>query len=193
MDQEHFADDALTRLLGVLQRNLANCPEFAAEFVDCFGNLEYDKDRVKLWDAEVFCKSITVALAKWLLGLARSMKDSFSISSIAGYHVRPASATLDMLSLVVRFEPSDGIGVDRVGLASAAVPEADECMQAAPIPKKVAEMIDIDGALRTSPSRWKQFRDDTGKLLELARYSPEDYRSWAEADLAINLAREFGS
>jgi hypothetical protein len=136
---------------------------------------------------------MTVALAKWLLGLALKMNDSFSISSIAGYHVRPDTAGLDMLSLVVRFEPSDGIGADPVGLASLAVPDADECMQAAPIPKKVAEMMDIDQALRTSPGSWQQFRDATGELLELARYSPELYRDWADADLAKTLAAESGS
>jgi hypothetical protein len=189
MDRGHVADDALAKLLGVLRRNLSSCDEFAAEFVDCFGSLEYDAEHVKLWDPEIFCKSITVALAKWLLGLALSMKDSFSISSIAGYRVRPHASAVDMLSLVVRFEPLDGIGVDPVGLASMAVPEADECMQAAPIPKRVAELMDIDGALRASPRAWREFRDATGELLELARYSSEDYREWADADLARSLAR----
>jgi hypothetical protein len=96
---------------------MSNCPEFASEFVDCFGHLEYDLAGAKLWDPEVFCKSMTVALAKWLLGLALSMRDSFSISSIAGYRVRPGAAGVDMLSLVVRFEPLEGIGADPVGLA----------------------------------------------------------------------------
>jgi hypothetical protein len=55
MDQEHFADDALTKLIGVLQRNLSTCQEFATGFSDCFGKLECDIEHIKLWDAETFC------------------------------------------------------------------------------------------------------------------------------------------
>ncbi len=186
LDQVNFANDTLDKLLKVLESNLDRCGDFAVEFHACFGALQYTVETAKAWDSETFFKTMSVAIAKWFLVMAQSMRNVLSISSVAGYQINKEAHYLDMVSIALRFMPSAAIGPDRTGLASGASPLADECMQAAPFPKKVSGTMDIDKALRDSPGQWVRFRDATGELLEQARYSAAAYRDWANDDSAKN-------
>jgi hypothetical protein len=186
LDQANFAGDTLVRLLGVLANNLQNCREFAVEFDACFGSLTFSAEEATRWDAAIFFKTMSVAIAKWFLAMAQEMNNELSISSLAGYQVNYGAPYLDMASLVLRFVPLATIGPDPIGLAVGTPPIDDECMQSVPFPKRASAVMDIDKALAKSPTQWGRFRDATGELLEQARYSAECYRVWADDDLVRN-------
>jgi hypothetical protein len=85
-----------------------------------------------------------------------------------------------MLSIVLRFEPTYDIPSDPLGLANAKPDFPSECSQAAPLPGKVAKIVDIDQPLQASDTLYQLFLDKSATLLEKARYDRRAYLTWAE-------------
>ena len=180
IDKECVAANALVRLLSALEQNLDLCEDFTAEFHAHFGVADVSADAAKVWDDGVFFNAITVALVKWLLGLAQAMRNVFSVSSTIAYRVWAASPYFDMLSIVLRFEPVASIPADRLGLASASPVFPSECHQAAKLPGRISSIVDIDELLETNDELWRIFREKAAALLQQARYDPDRYRKWAD-------------
>jgi hypothetical protein len=85
-----------------------------------------------------------------------------------------------MASLAIRLVPVPAISADPMCIATASYPMSDECEQAAAIPKKVAEMTDLDSHFAENPDFWEQFRDRSADLLHQARYDKAAYVAWTD-------------
>lgn len=174
-----FSAEAVMKLLEAIQNNLTDCPAFASELGDAFGIIEASPATAATWDEGNFFAGMTIAISKWLLGLAVEMRSKFTISSTIGYRVYGKSQYFDMLSIVLRFEPVNSIPADFRGLASADPVLPSECAQAAKLPRRVLKIRDIDQELDSNPELRESFVDKAADLLQQARYNPDAYRRWA--------------
>jgi hypothetical protein len=180
INRKNVAEDALARLLNSLRTNADQCAAFATAFGEDLGIIDLSEEATKVWDDSKFYSAITVALVKWVLGFAQPMRNALSISSTIGYRVWPAAPYLDMMSIVLRFEPAASIPADKFGLASASPVFPDECDQAAKLPQRVSGIVDIDEILEADNELWQLFREKAAQLLQQARYDPAQYRKWAD-------------
>ncbi len=181
LNKANVSADALARLLTALIKNFEGCAAFNSALQTQLGISDVSPSAAKTWDDGAFFNSMAVAFAKWLLGLAQAMRSMFSISSTIGYRVWPAAPYFDMLSIVLRFQPVPSIRPDSLGLASASPAFPDECSEAAKLPGRIAQLVDIDEELKTHDSLWEIFREKTALLLSQARYDPAGYRIWADS------------
>jgi len=179
VNKVNIDNNALALLLAALEKNIDRCVEFATAFQAQLGISEVSEQSAGGWDDSVFFGAVTVALAKWLLGLAQAMRNMFSVSSTIAYRVWADAPYLDMLSIVLRFEPVPSIPPDSMGLASASPAFPTECAQAAKLPARVSGIVDIDALLEAETSLWEIFQEKSAALLQQARYNPEKYREWA--------------
>jgi hypothetical protein len=177
LDKANVSADAFARLLTGLIKNFEGCAAFNSALQTQLGISNVSPSAAKAWDDSVFFNSMTVAFAKWLLGLAQAMRSIFSISSTIGYRVWAEAPYFDMLSIVLRFQPAPSIPADNLGLASASPAFPDECSEAAKLPDRVAQLVDIDEELKTNDSLWEIFCEKTELLLSQARYDPAKYRN----------------
>jgi hypothetical protein len=181
LDKANVSADAFARLLAALIKNFEECAAFNSAFQTHLGILEVSPDAARAWDDGAFFNSMTVAFTKWLLGFAQTMRSMFSISSTIGYRVWTAAPYYDMLSIVLRFQPVPSIPPDSLGLASASPEFPDECSEAAKLPGRIAQLVDIDEELKTNDTLWDFFCERTTLLLSQARYDPAEYRTWADS------------
>lgn len=180
LNKTNVSTDAFTRLLTGLIKNFEGCAAFNSALQAQLGISEVSPSAAEAWDDSIFFNSMTVAFAKWLLGLAQTMRSVFSISSTIGYRVWAEAPYFDMLSIVLRFQPASSIPPDGLGLASASPAFPDECSESAKLPGRVAQLVDIDEELKTNDLLWEIFREKQALLLSQARYDPVKYRSWAD-------------
>jgi hypothetical protein len=180
LDKANVSAEAFSRFLTGLIRNVEGCAAFRSTLQAQLGISEVSRTAAEAWDDGVFFNSMAVAFAKWLLGLAQTMRSVFSISSTIGYRVWAEAPYFDMLSIVLRFQPAPSIPPDSLGLASATPAFPDECSEAAKLPERVAQLVDIDEELKTNDLLWEIFREKAASLLSQARYDPTEYRAWAD-------------
>jgi hypothetical protein len=182
VNREHVAPSVLERLLKALTQNLESCPEFLHGFSETMGFSRVDTSSVAALADEAFFGTLMIGLAKWLLGLAFSINNRFSVSKIVGYRVYGGAPYMDMVSVVYRFSPIVAMPSDRVGLATATPEQPSECEQASEIPSSITRIVDVDAELRNAPTLYDIFRDKTAELLRQARYDPTAYKQWADAN-----------
>src|SRR5579871_1075354 len=144
INRENVASAALEKLMLALEHNLTTCEEFRDCFSTRFGSAEVGRGSMASWTDETFFGAITLAIAKWLLGMAEDMNCSFSAPKNVGYKVWNEAAYLDMTSVVYRFVPATTIGPDRTGLASAVPIRPNECQQAMLVQNELQRLVDID-------------------------------------------------
>lgn len=179
-----FSAEATKRLLDAIQVNLAECTPFAAALADKFAITDASTTQAAAWNDSTFFNAMTIGVAKWLLGLAVSMRAKFKVSSTIGYRVNTESRYFDMLSIVLRFEPVNTIPADPHGLASATSAFPSECTQAEKLPARISKIHDVDHALASDNELWDRYVNETAALLEQARYDSVRYRKWLATESA---------
>lgn len=181
ISKENFSSEVLARLLFKLRDNIETCREFKEALEERrAGGLDYTDRAVAASNEETFFDTAAIALSKWLLGLAQSMRCRFSVASVAIYRVYGGAPHPDMLSLILRFEPVPMIDADPTRLATAPPTFLDECTQAAGIPGAISDMLDVDELLASDAQLWNELMDKTAQLLQEARYDPGEYRAWVD-------------
>lgn len=182
--RDGFSEEATKKLLDAIQVNLAECTPFAAALADTFAITDASTTQAAAWNDTTFFNAMTIGVAKWLLGLAVSMRAKFKVSSTIGYRVNAGSRYFDMLSIVLRFEPVNTIPPDLYGLASATSAFPSECTQAEKLAARVSKIRDVDHALASDNELRDRYINETAALLEQGRYDSVRYRKWLAGELA---------
>jgi hypothetical protein len=180
--RDGFSQEATKKLLDAIQVNLAECTPFAIALADTLAIADASTTEAAIWNDSMFFNAMTIGVAKWLLGLAVSMRAKFKVSSTIGYRVNAGSQHFDMLSIVLRFEPVIAIPPDSHGLASATPAFLTECEQAEKLPGRVSRIRDVDHALASDTELRDRYINESAVLLEQARYNPDRYRQWLTGD-----------
>jgi hypothetical protein len=175
-----FSSEVLQALADKIKANVDTCPPFSDALLEHGVQLLSAAELLDPSDGQEFFRTAIVGLVKWLLGLARLVRSRFSVGSVVSYRVQAGALSADMASLVMRFVPVVTIPADPMHIATTSYPVSNECEQAARIPKKVAEMNDLDGLFAENFDLWENFRDSSADLLHQARYDKAAYIAWAD-------------
>ena len=176
MGRGMFDADAERQLIDRFRENVANCEGFAEA---CEEVLESDVQSICTLTCSErdFRTLMTVAIGKWLSVLVQAIGPSrVELASTHGYRIDPAAAYEDMVSLAIRFEPVIAAPPDV--FSPTAPTSVDECATAKAILRRSTHRLDVDTILKERHDVREELITETERLLKLARYKVEDFRSW---------------
>lgn len=98
------------------------------------------------------------------------------VKNVVGYRVKPGSEIEDMVSIAIRFNPTQGPIKDPANLAALPPLELDECGLATTALRRISSMLDVDDYLASQDDIRQEVTEAMRRLLETARYDGEEYR-----------------
>jgi hypothetical protein len=181
--KNEVATETLLRLAGRVANLADSCDGLLTQIESTIGLSDLTSAGFNSSDEEVFLRAVAAGLSAWLLGLARKIRFELKISSIAGYHIVKESKSFDMLSIVFRFTPYNAIDFDPSRLATNRNTFPSECSQMSQLVSAIGRITDIDALLSANPRLYDLLRDETGKMLQAARYDLAKYEEWVLNDI----------
>jgi hypothetical protein len=176
----HVNAEAAALLFEFWQSNFDNCDGFEAS---CTGHLcegaDSSFDHRTAGARPTFEVTVT-AICMWIINLAASVGARASLNSSISYRVMPTAECDDLVSLALWIQPADAGVDDRSGLAASTPAMPDECEQARKVPKRVSKTVAADRLLEDDAELRESLVLDSVRMLSLARYDTEMYRSWLE-------------
>lgn len=183
--KQHVHPEVLERLRGKYQNNLVECPPFK----------EVSREHFAIEDGTALESAIATnsgllpvflcGLCSWLIGIALRQQPptKVEVKSVIGYRVNLESECEDLISLALLFKPTMQATGDPLGLANQRSTGLDECESSAQALRRVVKRKDVDFILKENENLNSRMIDAMARLLELARYDPGAYRTWATTDL----------
>jgi hypothetical protein len=169
------------RLWGLYSENRTKCAAFETAIQDQFEFAADSESSLDECTAQEYFNVLVTALAKWMTRYAVGIGARIELQSVTGYHVYGGATYLDMASLAFRFFPdATGALADPAGLSIRRQLDIDECEQAAALPIKVAEAVDIDELLSEDSDLRAEYVEASATLLEMAHYDRDEYMIWVE-------------
>ncbi|MFI5563349.1 hypothetical protein ACIA2T_29045 [Amycolatopsis japonica] len=182
IDKSEVATETLLRIANRVASLAEACNGLLTQIESSIGLSDLTLHGIKSSDEATFFRAVAAGLGAWLLGLARKIHFELRISSIAGYHISNQSDVCDMLSVVFRFTPYDAIDVDPSRLAADLAEIPSECSQMSQFVAAIERVKDIDSLLQVDENFFEVLLNETGAMLEAARYDLAQYKQWVRDD-----------
>ena len=179
-EKHHVHGKLLQRLLNKYIQNLASCPPFKAASTETFAIENEAGLRAAADTPEGHLDILLVGLCKWLLSLAVAYQPPFivEVKSVIGYRVYAGAPHDDLISLVLRFDPTFVPVDDPMKIANHPSALPSECDLAAKALKQVGLRGCADKILSSDAVLQEQMVSGMANLLKLARYDIEAYHKW---------------
>jgi hypothetical protein len=123
-----------------------------------------------------------ISLCKWVASIATSQipPAKVEVKSVIGYKVDHQVDHQDLISLVIRIDPTLIVPEDKIGLATQQRATPDECTIAVQVLNRIANTKDADKILSENPELMNEMIATSSSLLEEARYDVTYYEEWAK-------------
>lgn len=183
VDRGTAAPDKLRVLADGLERSLDDCPD-VRELLAEHSDVPFDAaciDGCSDGDLRLFT---VVGTLRWIydvLMTGTSVKTRPRLTSVFFYTSYLTGGTLDMASLVIRFD-RQAVELDDSTFGQEAAPAAaDPCPELTRYVQKTANGKDIDQVVREDSDLRDGLIEKSAALLSQARYSVDAYRTWVAA------------
>lgn len=122
-----------------------------------------------------------VGVCKWMLSIVLSQNPptKLELESVLGYKVKHDSESPDLISLALKFTPTDDAQPDTFGIATKlSKPTYTEETLAIKALNKVSRLVDVDSILEENRDTLESMIILSSQLLEQSRYSADEYVKW---------------
>ncbi|TWC72005.1 hypothetical protein [Herbaspirillum sp. SJZ099] len=184
VDKQNIDVDVLNKLFQIYLKNLESCEPFKAASLEHFAIETEEALRAAAGTPDGLLSVFLTSLCKWFLGITLSQKPptSIELKSVIGYRVEEGAEHEDLISIALRFTPSNRPVADPGGLAAQVDVPLDEGALATQALERVSRRVDADAKLLNEPELNERMTTDTAALLSLARYDTRGYRDWLASE-----------
>jgi hypothetical protein len=182
VDRETAAPGKLRDLAAGLERSLADCPD-VRDLLAQHADTPFDPTAIGNCSDDDLRLYTVVGTLRWIYDvlMAGTVKTRPRLRSCFFYTSYETGGTLDMASLVIRFD-RHSVDLDDATFGQDATPaEIDPCAELTRYVQRAANGNDIDAAVRADPELRRLLIERSGALLTQARYSIDAYRTWVGA------------
>ena len=185
VDRRNVDLEASRKLSDILSDNLKHCQGFSVEFEKNFGASNLTKRTLSMMNANVLAQLRTIAISKWIIGLAAGKQMRAELASAISYTVYSRNGHPDLLSLAFRIDPVDtSPPFDRFRISDlpAKMEMDDECARGLFAMELVRDAQDADEVLRQDTSLLMRAIQESVDLLVAAGYDADEYRLWLDGN-----------